>query len=202
VDNESIRLMRKVWEHSNVEGNVWMPSIANIGQKGKERFREGPALPTAQLQLPDINDDVDWYWTPAVGTGPDRKVKRRNGSKTVQQYPAQRALWVDCDESYNMELLVALKPTFMWETSPGHMQAVWLMREKISPREYHRDGLMGMLTQALGADPSGVDISQLLRVQAQALPLQDRAEHYFRVHPRPGALSCGQGAGLPPGPGV
>lgn len=160
MGTESLGLIRKVWKHSGVDGNVWMPHIANIGQKDKERFREGAVLHTNDLQAPDLREDVDWYWTPGISHGENRKIKK--GQRV--QYPAQRVLWADCDDNYNHELLLALKPTFMWETSPGHMQAVWLMREKIAPSEYHRDGLMGMLTQALGADKSGVDISQLLRV--------------------------------------
>ncbi|QZD98622.1 RecA-like DNA recombinase [Microbacterium phage Juicer] len=160
MGTESLGLMQKVWSHSGVSGHVWMPHIANIGQKDKERFREGPLLQTDNPQIPELRPDVDWYWTPGVSHGQNRRVKR--GQRV--QYPAQRALWADCDDNYNKELLLALRPTFMWETSPGHMQAVWLMREKIDPSEYHRDGFMGMLTQALGADKSGVDISQLLRV--------------------------------------
>jgi hypothetical protein len=38
------------------------------------------------------------------------------------------------------------------------------MREPIARAEFHRDGFMGMLTQALGGDKSGVDVGQLLRV--------------------------------------
>lgn len=147
--------MRKVWKHTGVKGTVWMPSIANIGVKDKERFREGPPLSAATPEPGKLSDDLDWYWTPGVSTGTSRRAK---------QYPEQRALWVDCDDSYDDKLLMALKPSFLWETSPGHKQAIWLMREPVAASEYHRDGLMGMITQAVGADKSGVDISQLLRV--------------------------------------
>jgi hypothetical protein len=133
-----------------------MPHIANIGHKTDEKFREGPSInslhPTA---TPDLRDSVDWYWTPAVSSSDSRRAK---------EYPAQRALWVDCDESYDDKLLQSLKPSYMWETSPGHKQAIWLMREPIARAEFHRDGFMGMLTQALGGDKSGVDVGQLLRV--------------------------------------
>lgn len=155
MDTESLRLIRKVWRHSGVEGNVWMPHIANIGSKTSQRFREGAALHSRKPRIPQLRDDVDWYWTPAVSSSDSRKAKA---------YPSQRVLWVDCDESYNDDLLKALKPSYVWETSPGHKQAIWLLRDKISPDEYHRDGLMGLLTQALGGDKSGVDIGQLLRV--------------------------------------
>lgn len=155
MDNDPLALIRKVWQHSGVKGNVWMPSIANIGVKDKERFREGAVLHTANLELPELHDNLDWYWTPAVSNGDTRRAKK---------YPAQRAIWVDCDESYDRKMLEGLKPSFMWETSPGHTQAIWLLKDRVPRSEFHRDGLIGMITQALGADKSGVDVGQLLRV--------------------------------------
>jgi len=160
VDLNPHDLVRKVWQHSGIKGNVWMPSISNIG-KDSERFREGPLLPSSGAKLPQLDDAVDWYWTPAVSHGETRRIKK---SAVASNYPAQRAVWVDCDESYDRKLLEALKPSFMWETSPGHTQAIWLLKDTMPVSEFHRDGFMGMLTQALGADKSGVDVSQLLRV--------------------------------------
>lgn len=153
MDSDSIRLIKKVWSHSGISGNVWVPSISKIGHKGQQ-FREGAPLGSKDPNLPVMQDDLDWYWTPAVS----------NGGRKAPEYPDQKVLWVDCDESYNDELLHKLMPTYIWETSPGHKQAIWLMRDVIPVGEYHRDGLMGLLTQALGGDKSGVDIGQLLRV--------------------------------------
>lgn len=152
--------MQKVWRHSGVDGNVWVPSISNIGVTGKERFREGATLSARRPHVPELDDAVDWYWTPAVSNGLNRRIKAGETS----QYPAQRVVWVDCDESYDDKLLQSLRPSYMWETSPGHKQAIWLLSEPLAVSEFHRDGFVGMLTQALGADKSGVDVSQLLRV--------------------------------------
>ena len=132
-----------------------MPHIYKIGHKTDEKFREGEVIDARSPQFPNMRDSVDWYWTPAVSSSDSRKAK---------DYPAQRAIWVDCDESYNDALLEALRPSYMWETSPGHKQALWLMSEDIPSSEFHRNGFIGMLTQALGSDKSGVDIGQLLRV--------------------------------------
>lgn len=154
MDSESLELIKKVWQHAGVQGHTFMPHIAKIGQPG-ERFFENKPLSARKPVFPDLRDSVDWYWTPGVSATDTRLAK---------DYPAQRVLWVDCDDNYNDQLLTDLKPSYMWETSPGHKQAVWLMREPVQASEFHRDGLMGMLTQALGADKSGVDISQLLRV--------------------------------------
>jgi hypothetical protein len=155
VDIKPLDLIRKVWQHSGVTGHVWMPHIYKIGVKDHEKFREGPVLSSRQPEFPELRDSVDWYWTPAVSSDNSRKAKA---------FPGQRAVWVDCDESFDDELLEALKPSFMWETSPGHKQAIWLLKDRIAPKEFHRDGFIGMLTQALGGDKSGVDIGQLLRV--------------------------------------
>lgn len=155
MDNDSLRLLRKVWRHAGVSGNVWLPSIANIGVKDKEKFREGAVINARTPVLPELSDSLDWYWTPAVSSSPSRRAK---------EYPAQRAIWVDCDESYDRKLLEALKPSFMWETSPGHTQAIWLLDKPIARSEFHRDGFIGMITHALGGDKSGVDVGQLLRV--------------------------------------
>lgn len=155
MDIDPLDLIRKVWRHSGVTGTVWVPHISKIGVKDQERFHEGAALDARKPVFPELRESVDWYWTPAVSSSASRRAK---------EYPSQRAIWVDCDESYNNDLLEALKPSFIWETSPGHKQAIWLMREPLASAEFKRDGFIGMLTQALGGDKSGVDVGQLLRV--------------------------------------
>ncbi|QWS69699.1 DNA recombinase [Microbacterium phage WilliamStrong] len=155
MDIDPLDIIRKVWKHSGVRGHVWVPHIYAIGDKDNEKFREGAALDAQNPQFPTLRPDVDWYWTPGVSKSDSRRAK---------EYPAQRAVWVDCDDSYNGDLLLELKPSYMWETSPGHMQAIWLLKDPLQRSDFHRDGFIGMLTQALGADKSGVDVGQLLRV--------------------------------------
>lgn len=154
MDSDALKLIKKVWRHTGVTGKVWMPHISKIGQPS-QKFREGPPLDARNPEVPELLDSVDWYWTPAVSSSDSRKAKA---------FPAQKAIWVDCDESYDDKLLAELRPSFMWETSPGHKQAVWLLSEPLPREEFHRDGYIGMVTQALGGDKSGVDIGQLLRV--------------------------------------
>lgn len=148
-------ILAKVWKHSGIDkGFVWTPRIKNIGGKG-QRFVEGAALSSCKIKVPEITSEDDWYWTPAVSLADSRK---------AGNYPSQRVVWVDCDESYDDTLLTKLMPTYLWETSPGHKQAIWLLKDHLPSSEYHKDGFMGMLTQALGGDKSGVDIGQLLRI--------------------------------------
>ena len=153
MDIEPRQLVAKVWRHAKIEGNVWTPHILDIGRKN-QRFNEGKALNTKDaISLSHISDDGDWYWTPAVS----------NGGRKASDFGPQRVLWVDCDDGYDAAALEALKPSYVWSTSRGHRQAVWLMTDPIEPSEFHRDGLMGLLTQVCKADKSGVDIGQLLR---------------------------------------
>lgn len=159
MDKESAKIIRRVWKHSGVDGHVWLPTIQNVN-KPNQRFNNGPSLKVGD-KLNAISPDVDSYWTPAVRSHLESpKGKPRDASG----YGPQRVVWVDCDENFNDELLMQLRPSFVWETSPGHKQAIWLLSEPLSPTEYHKDGYMGMLTAALGGDPSGVDVPQLLRI--------------------------------------
>ena len=153
MDKIAAKVMRAVWRHSGHNGNVWTPHIDDIGSD-KPRFRGGPARPSTKLIRDDLHDRTDWYWTPAVS----------HGGRKARDYQPQRVLWVDCDKGYNKKALKRLNPNFLWETSPGHLQAIWLLEDYIDTHEYSRDGLMGLLAQCIGADPSGVDIGQLLRV--------------------------------------
>lgn len=195
MDSNPLELIGKVWRHAGVRGNVWMPHIANIGVPKRERFREGAMIDARKPIFPELTDDVDWYWTPAISRGTDRKAKK---------YAPQRAVWVDCDESYNRKLLEDLRPSFMWETSPGHIQAIWLLKDQMPLAEFHRNGFIGMLTQALGSDKSGVDVGQLLRVPGtwhhKAKPFQGRVlATSGRVWTRGQLLSrVARGLGFPP----
>lgn len=159
MDKESAKIIRTVWKHSGVKGYVWMPTIREIS-KPKQRFNNGAPMQVSD-RIPAIDKEVDSYWTPAVR----RHTKSPDGKpRDVTGYGPQRVAWVDCDDNYDDELLTKLRPSFVWETSPGHKQAVWLLSEPLDPAEFHKDGYMGMLTEALGGDASGVDLPQLLRV--------------------------------------
>lgn len=196
MDINPLDVVAKIWRHSGVNGGSgWVPHIYAIGQDN-QKFREGPALDARKPVFPELRDSVDWYFTPAVSSTDSRRAK---------QYPAQRAVWVDCDESFNDKLLQELKPSFMWETSPGHKQAVWLIKESLRPSEFHRDGFIGMLTHALGSDKSGVDVGQLLRVPGtwhhKAQPFQGRMlRSTGTVYPRSVLLRLvARGLGFPAG---
>jgi hypothetical protein len=196
VDIDALSIVKKVWRHAGITGGVWFPQIADIGTK-KPRFREGQATSSTKPAIPEMRPSVDWYWTPGVSTS--------STSRLAKHYPAQKVVWVDCDDNYNDDLLTTMRPSYVWETSPGHKQAVWLLAETIEPSEFHRDGFVGMLTQALGADVSGVDIGQLLRVPGtvhnKREPFQGTVQHApGTIYTRGALLSrVARGLGFSPG---
>src|SRR5215213_10588934 len=73
---------------------------------------------------------------------------------------AVRSLWGDLDgvEVPNGEL----KPTAVLESSPGHYHVYWRLEDAVSPEV--ADKLNRRLAQQIGADTSGFDLTQLLRV--------------------------------------
>lgn len=194
MDKQPAKIVQKVWEHTGTDGHVWLPTIADIASK-RPRFNQGAPLKSTG-KLPPISSEVDSYWTPAVSNSSSRK---------AEHYGPQRVVWADCDDGFNDELLTKLRPSFLWETSPGRKQAIWLMDEQIQPSDFHRDGFVGMLTHALGADTGGVDIPQLLRLpgswhhkngEHKGKILRDKGEVYTR-----GQLltRVARGLGLPAG---
>lgn len=68
-----------------------------------------------------------------------------------------RILYSDLD-SVDPRPLDDLMPTYAWETSPNRFAAAWLTTESVSPTLNQR------LTQYLGADPGGWDVTQVLRI--------------------------------------
>src|SRR5215204_4414615 len=74
------------------------------------------------------------------------------------------SLWQDLDGAQvpNGEL----KPTAVVESSPGHYHAYWRLEASIPPETAEK--LNGRLAQEIGADPSGFDRTQLLRVPGTA----------------------------------
>ena len=153
MDFQPKSVMQLVWQHSNIDGYVFIPHIINISTPN-ERFVNGAALHPCDA-ADTFADQMDWYWTPAVS---------RVTSRKASAYGPQRVVWVDCDDGYDDSALMSLEPSILWETSPGHRQAIWLMEEEISQEEYKSTGILGLLARVTKGDPSGVDISQLLRV--------------------------------------
>jgi hypothetical protein len=70
------------------------------------------------------------------------------------------ALWAELDGSPPPN--GDLRPSAIWQSSPGHYHVAWRLSDPIPPEAAEK--LNKRLARAIGADPSGFDLTQLLRV--------------------------------------
>lgn len=161
-----LNLLRKIWGR-NTKGYVFLPFIeakhARDKATRKQHWREPKAFrwPDDAVKIEahlEKHADDDLYFTPMVFAEPRRK---------TEYATASTSLWADLDEKDPETLPERLKPTHAWETSPGRFAAVWTLSE---PREGASlvGGVNHRLTTHIGADQSGWDTTQLLRVPGSA----------------------------------
>lgn len=101
-----------------------------------------------------IAQNHDVYWCPSLFEQPTRQAHLAMD---------EHALWADLDEADPREIK-DYPPTIAWETSPGRFQALWLAREGDFLGASWPGNENQRLTYHLGADPSGWDTTQLLRL--------------------------------------
>lgn len=98
-----------------------------------------------------VNDDL--YWCPSLF-----EQKKRQLEVAMDEH----CLWADLDE-VDPKSLTDYPPTIAWETSPDRYQALWLTQGDIQGASWPgRENQC--LTYNIGADPSGWDTTQLLRI--------------------------------------
>jgi hypothetical protein len=161
--DQQLQVLAKIW--GNHKGYVFLPVIegsARTPEARRKSYHEGKAFEwpnqrdaIAQRLHDHTGDDV--YFTPNLFNS------RRRTENAVAR---ERSLYADLDP-VDPHHISEYRPTIAWETSPGRYQGVWLMdkpKEGASwyGKENHR------LSLHLGADPSGWDATQLLRVPGRA----------------------------------
>lgn len=161
---QQLKIMALVWDKGpGYDGWVflpWIPSSAGTKAERRANWNEGPAFkwPADRdriLQWLEVHTKDDLYFTPNTFLG-EARVAQLTGE--------ERALYADLDEvDPRSDIDPQLKPTIAWETSPGRFQAIWLLNEDADGSS-EAGGLNHRLTAMLGADPSGWDTTQLLRV--------------------------------------
>lgn len=156
---QQLKVLGRIWGYSR-SGYVFLPWINGEAKDKQERrnsFHEGRAFKWPKEKVAILNhikarENDELYFAVNIFEG-----KRR-----IDQYTAaETALYADLDP-VNPEGL-SERPTIAWESSPGRYQGIWLMNAakvlaSAPGNENHR------LTAAIGADPSGWDSTQLLRV--------------------------------------
>jgi hypothetical protein len=160
--DQQLAVLSKIWGNDR-EGFVFVPWIdgkANDKKARRAAYHEGPAFEwpgdrdkIGEWLAQHPNDDV--YFAPCLFED-----KRR-----IEQAAApERTLWADLDEVDPRELAVdGLRPTIAWESSPGRFQGIWMLDKPRIGASWPGD-INHRLTMHLGADPSGWDTTQLLRV--------------------------------------
>lgn len=93
--------------------------------------------------------ELDVYFCPLPFSKPERLAKY---VKPVN------ILWSDVDDGDPKKL----RPTILWESSPGRHHALWFIKEKMHAEDAAE--LNRSVTYLLGADKGGWDLSQVLRI--------------------------------------
>lgn len=101
-----------------------------------------------------IAEGHDVYWCPSLFEKPSRR------SDLAMD---EHSLWADLDEADPREIR-DYPPTIAWESSPGRYQALWLASDGDFLGASWPGNENQRLTYLLGADPSGWDTTQLLRL--------------------------------------
>lgn len=158
----SIDVLRRIW--GDTEGYVWTPWIrgGTWSRKSGPEYHEGRAWrwPEQAGEIAahiDAHRADDQYFSPGVFSAPRRV--------TQHAIPVPR-LWADLDP-VDPRSLGDLTPTIAWESSPGRYQCVWEM-PYTRERATEHGGPCHRLTHYIGADPSGWDATQLLRIPGSA----------------------------------
>lgn len=94
-------------------------------------------------------ENLDVYFCPLPFSAPQRLAKN---VKPVN------LLWSDVDDGDPSKL----RPTVLWESSPGRHHALWFIDKRLHPEDAAQ--LNKSVTYHLGADKGGWDLSQVLRI--------------------------------------
>lgn len=163
---KSVRLISQAWGKKQ-SGYVFFPWIDRESQRlsgvRRKGFNEGEAFiwPRDREKIVDhimfhTNEQVghDMYWTCSLFEEP---MRREDVAMT------EHALWADLDY-VDPSTLDQFPPTIAWESSPGRYQALWVAQTGDFLGASWPGNENQKMTYLIGADASGWDTVQLLRV--------------------------------------
>ncbi len=162
---ERLRIISRAWGRG-ADGWVFFPWIDRDEQvatgKRQKGFHDGPAFKWPEdrakiLRHMAEHEHHDLYWTPSLFEGTAR---------TTELAGDEHALWADLDGADPRQIDPAYPPTIAWESSPGRFQALWIISSGDIQGASWPGNENQKLTYHIGADPSGWDTTQLLRVPA------------------------------------
>lgn len=162
----ALRIISRAW--GKQDGYAFFPHIDRAEQVASGERRAGfhenrafkwPQEKAAILKHMAQHESHDLYWCPSLFEGTDRKTELAMD---------EHALWADLDEANPKKLHgeTDFKPTIAWESSPGRYQGLWVGNPAMG--DFQGVSWPGnenqRLTYHLGADKSGWDTTQLLRI--------------------------------------
>lgn len=159
---KNLRLISRAWGKKQ-SGYAFFPYIDRTKQletgSRKAGFTEGPAFKWPQEREKIIeyclsHTGHDLYWSASLFEYP-----KRDENLAMDEH----ALWADLDES-DPNLLDEYRPTIAWESSPGRYQALWVAASGDFQGASWPGNENQRMTYLVGADPSGWDTVQLLRM--------------------------------------
>lgn len=167
---KALRLISQAWGRRQ-SGYVFFPWIDRKKQRlsgiRRKGFNEGPAFlwPKDKDKIVDHillhtkqGQEHDLYWTASLFEYPMRR-------EDVAM--DEHALWADLD-AVDPSTLDDYPPTIAWESSPGHYQALWVAQAGDFQGASWPGNENQKMTYYVGADASGWDSVQLLRVPGLA----------------------------------
>ena len=163
---KSLRIISRAWGRKQ-EGYVFFPWIDRKKQRltgvRRKGFNEGPAFlwPRDKSAILDHLEkhsnsklEHDLYWSVSLFEEP---MRREDVAMT------EHALWADLD-AVDPSMLDEYPPTVAWESSPGHYQSLWIAARGDFLGASWPGNENQRMTYMIGADASGWDTVQLLRV--------------------------------------
>lgn len=160
-----LEVLADVWS----EGYVFLPRIPGDcpdSTTRKRSYEEGPAFywPTDRDKIiAYMRRHWDWdvYWCPTTFERPRR----------LEKYASPESwLWADLDDANPREIEEHLRPSIAWESSPSlegespHWQALWRLDHEVLGASWAGAENHKLTAYIDGADPSGWDTTQLLRL--------------------------------------
>lgn len=143
--------LSSVFNHTTEDGDWVFLATKRKGKWKDHKFQIGNGFKRRikEFLINHPSSEYDLYFCPLAFDKPKRlKIHAR----------PINCLWSDIDDGDPK-----IKPTLLWESSPGRLQGLWFLRgKKMEPQaasDLNRD-----LTYYMGADKGGFDITQVLRI--------------------------------------
>jgi hypothetical protein len=159
---KQLRIISRAWGRKQ-DGYAFLPWIdreeqarAGIRRAGfhESRAFHWPEEREAMVEHMASHTQHDLYWCPSLF---------ESSARVTEQAMDEHALWADLDEA-DPTKISDYPPTVAWETSPGRYQALWLLSQGDLQGASWPGKENQRLTYHIGADPSGWDTTQLLRI--------------------------------------